>query len=86
MTRKLTNKEILALKTLGRHSLGDNLFIRIRNTKAGKLSRAFEFKWVKDGEERTRGLGSILRVSPAKARLKAARARLSLDEARHAVH
>lgn len=80
MTKKLTNKEILALKELGRHSLGDNLFIRIRTTKAGKLSRAFEFKWVKDGEERTRGFGSILRVSPARARLKAARARLSLDE------
>jgi integrase len=80
MTDRLTNKEILALKTLGRHSLGDNLFLRCRTTSTGKLSRAFEFKWIKNGVEQTRGLGSILLVSPAKARLKAARARLTLDE------
>jgi integrase len=80
MKMRLTALQALKLKAPGRHAAGANLYLFIRKTPKGTLSRTWTFKYEKDGRVHELGLGSIVRVSFARARIKAAKLRLTLDE------
>jgi integrase len=78
--KPLTALQAAKLTEPGRHSAGGNLFLVIRKTPAGFLSRTWAFKYEREGKVHELGLGSIVRVSFARAKIKAAKLRLTLDE------
>jgi integrase len=71
-TNRLTARGVASLKTIGRHSDGDRLYLAITRTAAGTLSRRWVFMYSLDGKQREAGLGSASAVTLAKARAKAA--------------
>jgi hypothetical protein len=67
-TNRLTARGVASLKTIGRHSDGDRLYLAITRTAAGTLSRRWVFMYSFDGKQREAGLGSASAVTLAKAR------------------
>jgi integrase len=77
---KLTARRVTSLKTIGRHSDGDRLYLAITRTAAGTLSKRWVFMYSLAGKQREAGLGSASKISLAEARRKAAECRSLLDK------
>ena len=77
-TNKLSARAVSTLKDPGRHSDGGGLYLLVKATGA----RSWVFMWSRQGRQREMGLGSVLGVSLAVAREKAAEARADLAAGR----
>lgn len=76
MARKLTVREIEAIRDPGRHHTGDGLYLQVRASGA----RTWLFRYMRAGRAREMGLGSASTVKLADARLRANEARRLLAE------
>ena len=77
-TNKLSARAVSTLKDPGRHSDGGGLYLLVKATGA----KSWVFMWSRQGRQREMGLGSVLGVSLAVAREKAAEARAELAAGR----
>jgi len=68
---KFTDRGIKAITKAGRHSDGNGLYLRVKNT-GGK---SWSFMWKRDGRQRELGLGPYPSVSLKAARIRAAKVR-----------
>jgi integrase len=71
--------DLLRLGT-GDHADGGGLYLQIRPTKAGGMSRSWLFRFTRQGRERYMGLGPLHTIGLADARQKAREARRQLLE------
>ena len=75
--RRLTARTVAAMKKLGRHADGGNLYLTISRTGAG-VSKRWTFMFSFAGKQREAGFGPAAVVTLAEAREKAARYRSML--------
>jgi integrase len=69
--KRLDDKTARDLTELGRHRADDGLYLEIRRTKAGTLSKSWTLRYQLNGKRRDMGLGSYPTVSFTEARKKA---------------
>lgn len=78
--QKLTARRVATETGLGPHGDGGNLFLIVKKTKRGTLSRRWSFIYYVNGRRRELGLGSSVLVSLGQARKLAVDARNLLSE------
>lgn len=79
--KDLTAREVATLTRLGKHRVSRNLYLQVQtNTTGQDVTRAWLFRYMRDGKNRYMGLGPFDLVSLADAREKARAARSLLLE------